>query len=789
MSALQNKLPINTNKLGVSREDFLAFILPELIEGETYCAVSIKAGKVNQSFHNTIKGISDSSDDALIWEKDSYYSMATYSIPSKGMPNRLKVSVRRFKSLWIDLDIGDGTTFPTQEDGISALKEFIKATGLPKPTLVSSGFGLHVYFSVKQAIGFNEWEPLAEALKARILSEGFKVKDAGITTDAVRILRLPETVNYKKGIKTDVKLLCLGESLELAEYQELLLVGSEGNEQSSFLDGISKMPVKNPLNETTLVLMGINELPNDFPCNEANKDRLRKAVGELYQREKIECSETEKNPKDGYTLPNQDYYKVVCAFKSLTTMVGWTHEEAFNLYDEVCMQMGGYDAANNLERWTKHSSCPGKPITYKSLLNEIKAEPKAPIIQTIPLDDETSITLETMKSGRYRPSLNNLVEALKTPEFSSIQLGYDTFKDKLMYAVAGDTQWKPLTDAAYTELRFILHNKGFEEIPAKLMIEAIKFVAGNNRFDSAIEWLNDRESNWDGIKRVESFCSKYFGVADSAYTMSVSQYMWTGMAARVFDAGCQLDMTPVFVGDQGDGKSTGIMALVPETDMATEISFLEDEDKTTRKMRGILVAEISELKGINTRDAESIKAFLSRTKDRIKPLYAEFTVDISRRCIFIGTTNNQGFLGDETGERRWLPMVSGKVDREAIKRDRDQLWAEAAYLYKKHGIMWDKAQHLAKAEHCNFKEEDLWLPDVEAYLKGLQISNGITYTTIAGDSYLTTSGILYGALSIEVKNQQRRDEMRIGKIMIALGYKKKKLRLNGTAQKNYWVKS
>jgi predicted P-loop ATPase len=289
---------------------------------------------------------------------------------------------------------------------------------------------------------------------------------------------------------------------------------------------------------------------------------------------------------------------------------------------------------------------------------------------------------------------------------------------------------------------------------------------------------------------VESFCSKYFGVADSTYAMSVSQYMWTGMAGRVLDAGCQLDMTPVFVGDQGDGKSTGIMALVPETDMATEISFTEDDDKTTRKMRGILVAEIAELKGLNTRDAESIKAFLTRRHDRIKPLYAEFTVDIPRRCMFIGTTNNHGFLGDETGERRWLPMVSGKVDREAIKRDRDQLWGEAAHLYKKHGIMWDWAQHLAKDEHCNFKDEDLWLPKVEAWLRQIEAQNErhLNHPKSFDHLDLTTSGILIGALEIDPRNLQKRDELRIGKVMAALGYKKQRLRLNGTARKYYWFK-
>ena len=104
MPAIENNLPFITNELGVSRGDFLAFILPELIADETYCAVSIKAGKVNQSFHDTIKSIIDSSDQALLWEKDSYYSMATYAQSNEGILNRKRESVRRFKSLCVGAD-------------------------------------------------------------------------------------------------------------------------------------------------------------------------------------------------------------------------------------------------------------------------------------------------------------------------------------------------------------------------------------------------------------------------------------------------------------------------------------------------------------------------------------------------------------------------------------------------------------------------------------------------------------------------------------------------------------
>ena len=777
MSAIQNNLPITTNELAAfdnTIKDSLINYLPNVTAPTNFTTITLKEALTNiesGKFAELLAPVRLAYKKYLISKDKTEYTRVKTKLPSYAFNGTFTdsiLSINLLKSS--NLFCGDIDGLDADEVAPTIAKLIQEVPDLVCVFRSPSNYGIKFILTLPDDTVSNDAD-FGKVFDA--VNQHFKQR-LGVTIDkACRDVRRVCFVSYDPDIYINY------------DAKPFIYESIVKKDQSPFLDDISQMPVTKTLNATTLALIG-NTLPDSFPCNDANKDLLRRAVGELYQREKIASGGA--NNKDGYTLPYDEYFKLVCAFKSLTTMVDWADDEAFNLYDEVCQQMGGYDADTNTDKWTNHSPRIGRPATYKSLLDEIRAELKAPVIQTIPLDDETSITLETTKAGKYKASLNNLVVALKTPEFSSIQLGYDVFKDKLMYVVGSDTQWKPLTDAAYTELRVILHNKNFEEIPARLMIEAIKFVAGINTFDSAINWLNGLV--WDGIPRVGGFCSNYFGVADSAYTVSVSQYMWTGMAARVFDAGCQLDMTPVFVGDQGDGKSTGIMALVPETDMATEISFLEDEDKTTRKMRGVLVAEISELNGIYTKAAESTKAFLTRRHDRIKPLYAEYTVDIARRCMFIGTTNNHDFLGDVTGERRWLPMVSGKVDREAIKRDRDQLWAEAAHLYRKNGIMWDAAQHLARDEHCNFKDEDLWLPKVEAWLRQIEAQNErhLNHPKSFDHLDLTTTGILMGALEIDPRNLQKRDEMRIGKVMAALGYVKKKLILNKTARKNYWFK-
>ena len=422
------------------------------------------------------------------------------------------------------------------------------------------------------------------------------------------------------------------------------------------------------------------------------------------------------------------------------------------------------------------------PISHKMFLQEHTGHTKGiSLFESNDLCmDESSVEVnfETTKSGRIKATLNNLHKALNNPQFSDINVAYDMFKDQIMYYVGNSSKWLPLTDDAYTKFRIELPKLGFEEIPAPLMKDVVNFTAKQNKFDSAQQWLNGLE--WDGEPRIKNFNSVYFNTVDTPYTQAAGLYMWTALAGRTLDPGCQSDMVPVYEGAQGDGKSTAVAAIAPNINMTTEISFLDDEDKTSRKMRGCLVAEIAELRGIGTKDAESIKAFITRRYDRLRPLYQEFTTDIPRRCIFIGTTNQKDFLGDASGERRWLPLSSGKVDTAGIIRDRDQLWAEAAVIYKEKGVCWQEAQELAPNEHGDFTYEDLWQNPIASYLKDTSAQSDYEFD-------LTSASILYGALELDFKHQKRFDEMRVAKVMKNLGYEKQRKMLNGE-RKNVWVK-
>jgi predicted P-loop ATPase len=96
----------------------------------------------------------------------------------------------------------------------------------------------------------------------------------------------------------------------------------------------------------------------------------------------------------------------------------------------------------------------------------------------------------------------------------------------------------------------------------------------------------------------------------------------------------------------------------------------------------VWICELSELVGLRRTEIETVKSFLSKTSDDARPAYGHFRTDQSRRCIFIGTTNDSEYLRDMTGNRRFWPVKTGTIDLIALKDDRDQLWAEAALAEK-----------------------------------------------------------------------------------------------------------
>lgn len=231
----------------MNRLEFLRHIVPP--EG-IHLVTGIKGGRPTQRVLKSISEADSWANDMVAQGIDAFFAMSAFNTIQGG---RKKINFRAAKAIWADIDVGKGSMYATQGDAMVALHAFVKASGLPKPTVVSSGYGLHVYWVFIKEVDYNTWMPLSRALLAKMDTEGLVIKDRGCTTDVTRIFRIPDTINFKHGKQMEVKLLCTGPASPVRLLKDIL-----GADELSYADkieilGSGKSQV---LNETTRALLG-----------------------------------------------------------------------------------------------------------------------------------------------------------------------------------------------------------------------------------------------------------------------------------------------------------------------------------------------------------------------------------------------------------------------------------------------------------------------------------------------------------------------------------------------------
>lgn len=214
---------------------------------------------------------------------------------------------------------------------------------------------------------------------------------------------------------------------------------------------------------------------------------------------------------------------------------------------------------------------------------------------------------------------------------------------------------------------------------------------------------------WDKKERIVDWTVKYLGAESSPYNCAIGAMFLVSMVARILKPGCKCDHMMVLEGEQGIGKSTVCKILFGQyfSDYLPDISTKDACDHVS-KFWGI---EIAEMHVFNRAETAALKSFISRTHEQYRPPYGRMEVTWPRQCVFMGTTNQELYLKDETGGRRFWPVKCGTIDLDALKRDRNQLLAEAFHCFGQ-GWNWWPDRHFEqtyiKPEQTKRQEFDEW---------------------------------------------------------------------------------
>ncbi len=324
----------------------------------------------------------------------------------------------------------------------------------------------------------------------------------------------------------------------------------------------------------------------------------------------------------------------------------------------------------------------------------------------------------------------------------------------------GDTTFpRSLVDSDLFELRrfFSSPDRGMVEYKKDVMWDGLIAYADRCRFDPFLDWLEKIE--WDKKPRLGSMLCDYWGADDTPFVRAIGIRWMISAVARTFAPGCQADYVLTIEGDQGARKSSSLRVLF-STPFFTDDAPAPNGKDTGHSLQGPACIEYAELDAFSRSEIRSIKAFVTRRVDRFRLPYGRAFLDMPRRCVFAASTNEDDYLYDQTGGRRWWPFEAKAIDLAAIERDRAQLFAEAVALFRKGERWWltPEEEAWAKSAQKGRQAHDPWHERIAKWAKI--------------HSPFTMLDLLKNGLDLEPGRIDRGAQTRAGYTLKVLGYTK-----------------
>lgn len=326
-------------------------------------------------------------------------------------------------------------------------------------------------------------------------------------------------------------------------------------------------------------------------------------------------------------------------------------------------------------------------------------------------------------TGKPKKSRDNVIRILLNDPALKGKIATDEFamRGVALDALPWDTRegmrlWTDTDDSGlnwYLETRYGITGQ-------TLVDDALRLVSKEQAFNAVKEYLESLY--WDGVPRVGTVFQDYLGAEDTAYVRAVCRKSLVAAVARVFEPGCKYDYVPVIIGPQGLGKTSFLRTLAHGWHSDSLSSFHGKE--ASEQIQGIWIVEIGEMTAAKRSDNNEIKQFLSRCDDVYRQPYGRRTERYPRKGVFFGTTNENDFLTDTTGNRRFWPVDGGVrtptlTPWEDLPGQVDQIWAEAVTLYKKGEPLYmetEELKHAAKEAQEGHRDIDARAGMIEEFI-------------------------------------------------------------------------
>ena len=393
-----------------------------------------------------------------------------------------------------------------------------------------------------------------------------------------------------------------------------------------------------------------------------------------------------------------------------------------------------------------------------------------------PQDDPgETFTPNLNKDGSYKKTRNNLEIVLfkikGAPCKGLVQYNEFSHNVELRHRPVWVKEGALWDDSDAIQLACYLSSHHKIEVSVNQVHEAIHNEAKRNSYHPVKNYINALK--YDPANPIlDTWLSRFCGAPDNPYTRFVARKVLIAAVARIYQPGIKFDHVMVLEGKQDIGKS--LLCATLASPWFSDAHFDVKDKDSIALLQGHWIVELAEMGVLNKASLETLKAFITRQVDKMRPAYGRTVQEFKRQCIFIGTINpeKQGYLKDPTGNRRFWPVPMGVVDINGLREARDQLWAEAYYYYSKGESIYiqDQAtQDLVDREIIKRQSEDPWAEVIEKYVEtnySDYIPEGSMYCIILPSELYENA---LGGSNSRITNYEA---TRISNILVRLGFER-----------------